>query len=121
MEETFMEFSNKDFEWGKSDCCQFAGDYIARCTESDLRTRYGEYESEMGAARAQATHGTFEKLLDGKFEVIETGYVQRGDIALLDTPNGKALGIMSTVGVWAMVEGVGLTLVAHKVLKGWRL
>lgn len=86
------------FAWGVSDCCLFAADCILAMTGVDLAVEYrGRYRTKRGA------YAVLKRLCGGGVEAavhrmlgapLSTPLTaQRGDVVLIDTPDGPALGI----------------------------
>ncbi len=96
--------ANRDepFAWGERDCALFfAGACIAMTGFDPAEPFRGKYSSELGAAKALKKFGAgdLETTLDGLFDVVEPGFVQRGD------------------GVWDG-ERVGVSMGAHALMIG---
>ena len=96
--------ANRDepFEWGRLDCALFfAGACLAMTGFDPGEPFRGKYTTELGAAKALKKFGAgdLESTLDGLFDVIEPGFVQRGD------------------GVWDG-ERVGVSMGAHALMIG---
>ena len=88
----------RPFAWGRHDCALFAFDCVRAMTGVDhLAAFRGRYRSAKGAARALKRIGgveTLEELVVGIFGQPEPIVAaQRGDVVLLDTERGPALGV----------------------------
>jgi hypothetical protein len=82
------------FCWGAHDCCLFAADALAAITGADLASDLrGKYASRLGAARLLKKHGGLRAIADARLERIPTLAAGRGDIVLIETPEGDALGV----------------------------
>ncbi len=81
------------FAWGSHDCCTFAAGAVLAMTGEDrmeeFRGRYGTARGSVVALRKYGA-GTLASTLDGKFEAIEPGFAQRGDLVLCDDGHGGA-------------------------------
>lgn len=122
----FMKGAEKrPFSWGEWDCCLLAADCVLALTGTDPASDVrGRYTTRLGAARLikgdfpglirriTATHGMAE---------INPRLAQRGDVCLVDSPMGEALGIC--VGAWIACAGPdGLTLLPLKsAICAWRV
>lgn len=86
----------KPFAWGKRDCCLFAADAVLCITGVDHAKKFrGRYTTARGAAKVIAKHGGLEELVNKTgFEPIAPLMAQRGDVVLIDTPLGVALGVI---------------------------
>ncbi|QBQ72940.1 hypothetical protein QJV43_gp24 [Serratia phage Serbin] len=115
------------FEWGKHDCCLFAADVVMAMTGVDYASEFrGKYSTEIGAKRllAKANEDGLTGVLDGKFAQVDLPYVQRGDLVMVQTDAGPALGIYwSGQSVWLQgLEGVQLFInIKERILKAWRV
>lgn len=83
------------FLWGESDCCLFVCDVIEAITGEDPGARWrGLYSSEKGARRVlrdnDGVAGIATLVLGPSVPPALAG---RGDVVLIDTPNGEALAI----------------------------
>lgn len=106
LQETVDAARRRDFVWGESDCCLFVADAVKAMTGTDFAARYrGKYKTRRGAmsllkkidgggvqeAAARALGAPLAHRLTAR----------RGDVALIDTPDGDALGICT--GCWIVV------------------
>ncbi len=114
------------FEWGKSDCCMFACDALVAITSVDIARDYrGKYKTAIAADKIlkeglnNIVTGTMHDLGS---EEINKNFGQRGDLVLINTPNGDALAIINLRGT---VTGQGeLGLIDYpldSVIKAWRI
>lgn len=89
----------RPFLWGEFDCCLFAADWVLACTGVDVAIELrGKYKSGTGAARVIKKYGGIERMVDdllAPYGVIKPPITKarRGDVCLLDTPLGDALGV----------------------------
>lgn len=83
------------FSWGDSDCCLFVCDAIEAMSGADPGARWrGLYASEKGARRVLRDNGGvagIATLVLGA--AAPPALAGRGDVVLIDTPNGEALAI----------------------------
>jgi hypothetical protein len=114
----------KPFEWGKRDCSLFAADAVRCITGVDHAKKFrGRYKTAKGAARVIARHRGLEGLINKTgLEPIPKLMAQRGDVVLIDTPLGEALGVIDLRGEAA---GQGTNGIEHyplsSVRRAWRV
>ena len=121
---------DEPFAWGTNDCALFACNVILEITGVDFAEEFrGRYRSRRGAIRAlnKIAGLGLEKLADhladreGIAEV-PVAFAQRGDVMLMDTPTGPALGICIGGEVAAPQENAGLAFVpAATARRAWAL
>lgn len=85
----------RDFLWGERDCCLFACDAVQVVTGHDPAKRWrGLYASEKGARRLLRDNGGVIGLAIIAFGApVSAANAGRGDVVLIDTPDGEALGV----------------------------
>lgn len=118
----------RPFAWGAHDCCLFAAAAVQAMTgvdpAEDLR---GTYKTPAGAARALKRYGGVEgaaATFAGAhgFAEIPPLLAQRGDVVLLATPNGPALGVIDLRGHIAATGPEGLIFQPPTAaLRAWRI
>lgn len=99
--EALAEARTKPFEWGKFDCCLFAADVVRDIDGRDPAAPFrGRYRTAIGAYRAlkrYAGGGVAETAAKALAAMgcpeIPRKRAQRGDVVLIDTDLGDALGI----------------------------
>jgi hypothetical protein len=119
---------HKRFQYGAHDCALFCAACILAVTDFDPAADFrGRYSTALGAKRKLTQAGfsgledLAEKTCGPALENIFKG--QRGDVALVDTPEGPALGIIDLTGrkiVLAGPEGLSF-LKLDRALKVWRV
>lgn len=118
------------FAWGTNDCVMFACNVMLEITGVDFAHEFrGSYDDRRGAMRAlQKCAGLgLEALADhlaAKHDIAEVpvAFAQRGDVMLLDTPTGPALGICIGGEVAAPQENASLAFVpAADARRAWAL
>lgn len=89
----YLEISRaKQWQWGRLDCCMFAGDWIAACTDKDPMAPYrGIYDTPLQARRLIRQRGGLVKMVDA--EMTRCGFErttapEHGDIAVVNMPEG---------------------------------
>lgn len=116
---------NKPFAWGKQDCALFAADCVQAMTGEDFAAPFrGRYDTALGSVRALKMMGYAsleEYVIAVLGEPINANTAGRGDVVMVDTPEGKALGVVA--GIEAAVAGVnGLVLMPRDSwLSAWRI
>nr|VFK58165.1 MAG: hypothetical protein BECKUNK1418G_GA0071005_100229 [Candidatus Kentron sp. UNK]VFK68290.1 MAG: hypothetical protein BECKUNK1418H_GA0071006_100129 [Candidatus Kentron sp. UNK] len=98
---------NTPFRWGTHDCVLFAGNMVLGMTGHDYVARFRErYHDERSAFRLMREAG-FASLPDIAESILgapdDPASAMRGDVILLSTENGPALGI--SFGKVAMAPG----------------
>ena len=84
------------FQWGKTDCALRACHVAQAITGVDLAERYaGRYSTPLGAARVirRAGFDTLAELVADALPEIPTARARRGDLVVIDTQDGDALGV----------------------------
>jgi hypothetical protein len=126
------------FSWGSMDCCLFACDAVREMTAVDLaedfRNKYDSLTSAVRAMRELVGDGnadihTLVEIVVEKIaarhsiDEVDLMKAQRGDVVLLDSPMGKALGIVGLRGTHVHTTGPdGLIEVPlRKCLRAWRI
>jgi hypothetical protein len=123
----------RPFSWGEHDCALFAANAVRDMTGIDGAAPFrGRYRTARGATLALrrfaggglaeaaaaicATHG---------WPAVPVTLAQRGDLVLLDTAEGPALGLVDLTGRQAVKAGQdglqALPLDAPSVLKAWSI
>lgn len=110
--------------WGSHDCGLFFAGACKSMTGFDPGSPFrGKYSTELGAAKALIKYGAgdLETTLDGLFDVIPVGFIQRGD----GVWNGESVGV--SMGGFALFVGEeggreGLVRLPRAAwVKGWRV
>lgn len=92
LSEYLTNVRDKPLKWGEHDCGLFFAGACKVMTGFDPGEPFrGRYSTEMGAARALKKYGAgdLESTLDGLFEVVAPGMIQRGD----GVWNGESVGV----------------------------
>ena len=116
---------NKPFAWGKQDCALFAADCVQAMTGEDFAAPFrGRYDTALGSMRALKMMGYAsleEYVIAVLGEPVNANTAGRGDVVMVDTPEGQALGVVA--GIEAAVAGVnGLVLMPRDSwLSAWRI
>jgi hypothetical protein len=122
---------NEKFQWGTMDCCLFACDAVLEMSGLDLAEDFrGKYDSLKSAARIMkevAGGGVLEVAVikAGVYDIeqIPVLMAQRGDVVLLSSPLGEALGIVGLDGRWTHCPGPDGVADAplKECMKAWRI
>lgn len=99
--EEFIEQSlHAPFEWGARDCCLFAADAVRAMTGEDYAAEFrGRYRSARSAQQVLAAFGGVSGIVERTgFEEIAPLMAQRGDVVLVNTEAGDALGVVGMDG-----------------------
>lgn len=118
------EWRHKKFEWGKADCalfCLYAEK--AMCGSSRFDDFLGQYQSAKGSVRAlmKLGGGDLSSSVDARLVKIEVAQAQRGDVALISTPDGDALSLVIGDKVAAMGRNGLVFLPLQSVKKVWKV
>ena len=116
--------SQQPFAWGRFDCCLFAADCVALQTGIDYASEFrGHYQTRIGAARALKKVGftSIEQAISAKLgQPINAKLCQRGDVVLLERPDGtQAAGVLFGGAVFATGEHGLERLPLSQAKNGW--
>jgi hypothetical protein len=119
------EHFDTPFEWGEFDCCLFAADAVMAMTDIDFAEEFrGHYATAIGAKRIlrKTGKGSIKQTVESKFGPMKSRLsAGRGDIVLINTSWGEALGIVAAGKIWAPSEN-GLTTMSMQCALGcWRV
>jgi len=119
---TIEAAKERPFSWGEFDCCLFAADCaVAICGTDPAELYRGRYRSEVGAKRAlRKLHGSLEGAWDACFKRVHPGLIQRGDVALYQAAEGKAVAVFWADAYWA-TAGDGVGRITCEPLVVWRV
>lgn len=118
------------FAWGRFDCCLFACDGVAAITGVDPAAELrGRYTTQLGAARVlkRFAGGGLAEAADkiaGQLgaPAIAPSRAQRGDVVLVETEHGPALGIIAGGGAFFPAISGGLaSRDPIGAVKAWRV
>lgn len=115
------------FAWGRHDCCLFAADCVVAMTGEDpaaaWRDRYDNADD--GYALLTERHrGDLAAAVDAVLGLRLPGpaFAQRGDVVLIDTSNGLALGVCAGRHHLIPAKPVGLVpFRLSQALAAWRI
>ena len=127
----FREFlkdnRERDFEWGKWDCCIFANECLKVICGRDIIPSTLKWHDEISAMRAIRDYGeTLDLALDkaateaGMYS-IQTQYVTTGDLVVVLNENKPVAGISDGVRVMSPSDG-GYAFSMPSLIEGaWRI
>lgn len=112
----------RPFSWGEFDCCLFAADCaMAVCGVDPAQAYRGTYKTQAGAKRAlKKNHGSLEAAWDACFTRVAPAFIQRGDIALYESPRGRAVAVFWANEYWSTTDD-GVARVVCEPLAVWRV
>ncbi|MDH0749535.1 hypothetical protein N5D61_24730 [Pseudomonas sp. GD03842] len=112
----------RPFSWGDFDCCLFAADCaVAVCGVDPASAYRGKYKTEAGAKRLiKKNHGSLEAAWDACFSRVQPAFIQRGDIALYESPNGRGIAVFWANEYWSTTDN-GVARVDCKPIAVWRV
>lgn len=112
--------ARRPFAPGVHDCALFAAGAVEAMTGVDIAAEFrGRYHTVKGGQRRLRRAGYADQvaMAAAHFEEIPVAFASPGDIAVLQTPEGLALGIVQGAAVYAVASnGLG----AHDLLKAIR-
>lgn len=103
----------KPFVYGQHDCTLFAADAVQAMTGADHGAKYrGKYKTLSGGLRLLKKSGFEDNIAFVASILTECPAImaQPGDVAVIDAPDGPALGIVQGESVYAVSQS-GLALV----------
>ncbi|NIF15624.1 hypothetical protein [Pantoea sp. Cy-639] len=119
---TIKAATERPFSWGEFDCCLFAADCAVAVCKTDPAELYrGRYTTETGAKRLlKKVHGSLEAAWDTCFQRVNPAFIQRGDVAMYDGPNGRGVAVFWAGEFWSVAED-GVGRIACDPLVVWRV
>lgn len=111
----------RPFSWGTHDCCAFAARVVGAMNGKDVAAGF-LYQNEVQARALLEVFGGVEGIATSVLgEPIPALTAQRGDVCMVDTPDGPALGICDGAWIWcAAVAGLNRRPLAD-ARKAWRV
>ncbi|MGE4339266.1 MAG: hypothetical protein AB7E55_25315 [Pigmentiphaga sp.] len=98
------------FSLGRSDCWCLAMDVVRAVTGSDPYAKARRYSTAVGSRRVLRTEGftSIEQALAAAFEAVPPALAQRGDLGVIETPEGQAACVCEGV-LWVGKGPAGVT------------
>lgn len=118
------EWRHKKFQWGKADCAMFClHAEIAICGSSRFEDVVGKYRSAAGSIKVllKIGNGQLANSIADRFDEIKVFKAQRGDLALIDTPQGDALSLVIGDKVAAMGKDGLVFLPLSAAKQAWKV
>ena len=111
------------FEWGTFDCCLFAANAVREMTGKDFAAPFRDKcTTEKGAAKALIKYGQgdIKSTLNAIFGPLKPRLkAGRGDLVLVETDTGDALGVVASGKIWvATFDGLA-TIPLERALGCW--
>lgn len=113
---------SRPFKWGTADCALFVADVVLAMTGTDYATDLRGYTDQAGALDRIRDAGSLEAVVSGLLgEPWPVNAIGRGDVVLIDTEDGEALGIC--IGTACAFAGMtGLQFLSRTAIRvGWRI
>lgn len=109
------------FAFGEWDCCLMAADWVLEATGVDhARGLRGAYADERGAAAVLGRRGGVPAIATGALgEPIAPAFAQRGDVVMMLTQRGPALGVC--IGAEAIFPGARGAVRSGSWQSAWRV
>lgn len=118
--DTIDAWKARPFEWGTTDCCKFC----AACVDAICDSAFTDALTYTNEAEARAWIASAGSLQDAVSDQLglepQVGYPRRGDVVLIDTPDGPGIGIC--VGSAVLIAGAA-GIVSHPMTSRphWRI
>jgi hypothetical protein len=116
------KWQRRDFDYGDSDCCQFAGFVVKELTGKDYLADF-DYTSEDEANQIIKSNGDLEATVSsvlGK-SITDINSLPDGSPVLLDLPEGSAMGIKFGNYAVGLVKK-GMTKIPNQHISvGWQV
>lgn len=98
--------AGRPFTFGRHDCCAFCAGAVRAQTGRDLMAGFARYDDAAGAQQILDTRNGVRGIAqDCLGDPIPVAFAQRGDVVLLPTARGDALGIVALDGRRALFAG----------------
>lgn len=118
------EWRNKSFQWGRHDCAMFCAlGEKAMCGDTRFADYVGHYESPKGSARLlrRLGNGDLAENVAQRLPEVPPEQAGRGDVGLIDTPDGDALSLIIGDKVAAMGKDGLVFLPRDAVKRAWKV
>lgn len=117
----------RGFAWGICDCCLWVADWVLVVTGRDPAAALrGAYRTPREAERIVAGFGGMVGFVDAHLSplgVVRTNDPLPGDVVVVETPAGPALGIVTRLGVAVKRQRprFGFDVAQRPILAAWRV
>lgn len=119
---------NKRHSFGIHDCCISVCDLVESTTGVDIGKRFRGYRGKGGMEQTLHIHGGVEAIAESVmseygFDEIKPRTAQRGDVVLLTTEQGDAMGVIGMDGRHAITSGPRgwVELPIDSIRRAWRI
>lgn len=116
---------NTPFKWGEFDCCLFPANAVYEMTGIDYAQEFrGHYTTRIGARRALVKYGQgdIRSTIETKFgPMLGRLSAGRGDLVLVETPLGEAMGIVWGGKIWSAGTNGLVTMPMRNALGCWEV
>ena len=111
-----QDAARRPFEMGTHDCCLFAAGAVQAMTGDDpaapWRGRYTTLEGGLKLVRKAGFKG-YVAMAEAQFAAVHVSLASPGDLAVIDTDDGPALGVVQGEGIYVLgVDRMGLLPIA---------
>jgi hypothetical protein len=110
------------FEYGKMDCCHFAGGAVEAITGENPMRGF-DYGNRLGAERLIRAAGTLDALVNRVLgEPVHSSRAGRGDVVVADLEEGATVGICLGEQCVFITDPVGIVFRSRQVIRAaWRV
>ena len=99
VDETLRLWRRTVFQWGTTDCCLSAADYVLLMTGSDPAPEFRDvYDTEVEAVRLIENAGGVVALLDSRELLLRARWPDRGDLVVIWTGAEQVVGLCTGQG-----------------------
>ena len=117
------------FSPGIHDCCISACDIIKHITGTDIAVGFRNYRGKQEMLKTLSAHGGVESIAETIMKAnvcaeIPIALASRGDMVMLDTPDGPTLAVVDTDGINAVAcgtRGWKRPPVKSRATRAWRI
>lgn len=113
--------AREPFAYGRHDCALFAAGAVAAMTGIDLAAPFrGRYRSLRGGLRVMRAAGYADHvaLAAAHLPACDPARALPGDLAVFDTPDGRALGVVQGPGVYVLGPSGALSIMPRTAASG---
>ena len=107
-EEVVDDFSSKNFDYGGTDCCQFAGEMVRALTGSNPMDRFA-YETEADAQKLIKSFGSLNLAVQHVLGKPVCAPYKTGDVCVYQMTNGEQIAGVIFKGRAVVKTKTGLT------------
>lgn len=111
--EYILEWQQKEFKWGRSDCALFAAGAVHVMTGRDLAKGLRGYRTEAGGLKKVRANGYADHVDVFAKNLPATDRPCAGDLAAIESDGNLAMGVFQGRGIYVMTPQHGLALVPN--------